>query len=36
MHVDQVMSGVAKADRCTCDQNAAPASSGFLGKLLGR
>ncbi len=38
MHVDQVMSGVAKADRCTCDQNSAPASSGggFLGKLLGR
>lgn len=39
MHVDQVMAGVAKADRCKCDEEpAAPASSGggIFGKLFGR
>lgn len=36
-HVSQVMAGVPKENRCTCDRDAAPArSGGFLGKLLGR
>ncbi|MDN3483565.1 hypothetical protein QMA10_16765 [Arthrobacter sp. APC 3897] len=43
-HVDQVMRGVAKNDRCTCSAaktgKAAPAAgksgSGWLGKLFGR
>ena len=38
-HVDQVMAGVPKANRCTCDRNApTPKSSGggLLGKLFGR
>lgn len=40
-HVDQVMAGVPKSQRCTCDQgkgssstSAAPAG-GFLSRLLG-
>ncbi|MFE7490750.1 hypothetical protein [Kitasatospora sp. NPDC057541] len=35
MHVDQVLAGVAKADRCACDRNAQK-GGGFFAKLLGR
>jgi hypothetical protein len=45
-HVDQVMRGVPKAQRCTCGQAKAsapkastpaePSSSGFFSRLLGR
>lgn len=36
MHVDQVMAGVPKADRCAGHQAEAGSGSGFLGKLFGR
>ena len=37
-HVNQVMAGVPKENRCTCDRNALKekSGSGFFGKLLGR
>lgn len=43
-HVDQVMRGVPKAQRCSCGQARAktptaaaePTSSGFFGRLFGR
>ncbi len=36
-HIEQALAGVPKADRCQCRETAAaPASGGFLGKLLGR
>ncbi|MEU8517307.1 hypothetical protein ACFV1W_22965 [Kitasatospora sp. NPDC059648] len=35
MHVDQVLAGVRKADRCSCDRSAGK-GGGFLAKLLGR
>jgi len=35
MHVDQVLAGVRKADRCACDRNANK-TSGFLARILGR
>ncbi|MEU6237979.1 hypothetical protein [Kitasatospora sp. NPDC047058] len=35
MHVDQVLAGVPKADRCSCDRNAKK-SGGLLARLLGR
>ncbi|MCQ1994197.1 hypothetical protein [Arthrobacter sp. zg-Y1171] len=41
-HVDQVMRGVPKADRCSCGADAgkaaagAQSSGGWLGKLFGR
>ncbi|WP_395296456.1 hypothetical protein ACF9IK_25675 [Kitasatospora hibisci] len=34
MHVDQVLAGVRKEDRCNCDRSAA--KGGFLARLLGR
>jgi hypothetical protein len=35
-HVDQVMAGVPKTERCTCDKNA-PASKGggFFSRIFG-
>ncbi len=39
MHVDQVMAGVARADRCKCDEEPvapAPSGGGIFGKLFGR
>ncbi|GAA2796419.1 hypothetical protein GCM10010441_22060 [Kitasatospora paracochleata] len=37
MHVDQVLSGVPRADRCTCAGNASKGGGGgFLARLLGR
>ncbi len=37
-HIEQALAGVPKSDRCSCREStsAAPASGGFLGKLLGR
>ncbi|MFJ1708412.1 hypothetical protein [Kitasatospora sp. NPDC088346] len=35
MHVDQVLAGVPKADRCTCDRNANK-GGGLLARILGR
>ncbi|MEU9047720.1 MULTISPECIES: hypothetical protein [unclassified Kitasatospora] len=35
MHVDQVLAGVRKADRCSCDRSAAK-GGGFLARLFGR
>ena len=35
MHVDQVLAGVPKADRCTCDRNA-NRGGGLLARILGR
>ncbi|KQZ88437.1 hypothetical protein ASD62_03015 [Phycicoccus sp. Root563] len=38
-HVDQVMAGVARADRCpghSADEKAAASSGSFLGRLFGR
>ncbi|MCL8025375.1 hypothetical protein [Nocardioides bruguierae] len=34
-HVDMVMAGVAKSDRCQGHENE-PASGGLMGKLFGR
>ncbi|GAA2744064.1 hypothetical protein [Kitasatospora cinereorecta] len=37
MHVDQVLSGVPRADRCTCAGSAPKGGGGgFLARLLGR
>lgn len=38
LHVDEVMSGVPKANRCSCDQSAGEASGGgsLFSKLFGR
>ena len=35
MHVDQVLAGVPKADRCACDRNANK-GGGLLARILGR
>ncbi|MFG2823312.1 hypothetical protein ACGFX4_28270 [Kitasatospora sp. NPDC048365] len=35
MHVEQVLAGVPKNARCSCDRNARK-GGGFLAKLLGR
>ncbi|WP_199923039.1 hypothetical protein [Streptomyces sp. NRRL B-24484] len=34
-HVDQVLAGVARADRCACDRNA-DRGRGLLARLFGR
>ncbi|PBC75593.1 hypothetical protein BX265_0262 [Streptomyces sp. TLI_235] len=39
MHVDQVLAGVPRADRCTCDKDGtdrAAGRPGLLARLLGR
>jgi hypothetical protein len=36
MHVEQVLAGVPRADRCSCDRSAAGKGGGFLARLLGR
>ncbi|MFC9324107.1 hypothetical protein [Kitasatospora sp. NPDC057015] len=35
LHVDQVLAGVPRSDRCACDRDA-PRPGGWLGRLLGR
>ncbi|MGW4895578.1 hypothetical protein ACWEQL_25410 [Kitasatospora sp. NPDC004240] len=35
MHVDQVLAGIPRTDRCACDRNATR-GGGFLARLLGR
>ena len=37
-HVDQVMAGVPKSDRCTCDKNdsGSQSGSGLFSRILGR
>ncbi|MER7583719.1 hypothetical protein [Kitasatospora sp. NPDC097691] len=35
LHVDQVLAGVGKSDRCACDKNTGK-GGGFLARLLGR
>ncbi|MEW1908092.1 hypothetical protein AB0442_06475 [Kitasatospora sp. NPDC085895] len=35
MHVEQVLAGIPKADRCTCNR-AAGSGRGFLARLFGR
>ena len=35
-HVDQVMSGVPRTQRCDCEPAARSTGGGLLGRLLGR
>ncbi|MDH6145607.1 hypothetical protein P3T35_007664 [Kitasatospora sp. GP30] len=35
MHVEQVLAGVPKADRCSCSKDSRP-SGGWLSRLFGR
>ena len=35
MHVEQVLSGVPKSQRCDCDQNKGGITGGLIARLLG-
>jgi hypothetical protein len=36
MHVEQVLAGVPKADRCSCTKESRGAGGSWLGRLFGR